>query len=263
MAGLFESGILSKVFNRNGGLDVYIQDQTTRPLDLFFTQLDGTPTTLLSDANFDDRTIELTSTTGFADGQFFGIFSTTSPGEGFYFGTQIGAPAGNTITIDTPIDFDFNAGDSVIPLTKDLNVNGSITPQIFSVTIGSGSQVKLDITRIILQITTTDTPLFNEFGNIPALTDGIVLRRKNGIKENIWNVKSNGEFANLAYDVTFYESGVGQEQGGLAVRYTFSGQDKHGVAVRLIPGDTLDLIVQDDLTALNSFNIIAQGHIVD
>ena len=41
---------------------------------------------------------------------------------------------------------------------------------------------------------------------------------------------------------------------------TFSGQDKLGVALRLNPGEDLQLIIQDDLRGLTSIEILAEGH---
>ena len=105
-----------------------------------------------------------------------------------------------------------------------------------------------------------DTTLFPCPG---GLTNGIVLRVVNGRTWNIWDVHLNAEFANLAYDYqTFLATNPAQGVNGLAVRYTFAGQDKHGVAVRLEPGDSLQLVIQDDLSDLVSFRIIAEGHIV-
>ena len=102
------------------------------------------------------------------------------------------------------------------------------------------------------------------FGNLTELTNGVVLRRVDGETNNFWNVKSNRDIGNIAYDLTIrLASNPQQGENGILARYTFAGQDKHGVAVRLNPGDSLQLLIQDDLTGLDAFNIIAEGHYVD
>jgi hypothetical protein len=52
---------------------------------------------------------------------------------------------------------------------------------------------------------------------------------------------------------------------GFKFRRTFGGQGKNGVVIRLtaIHGDSLKLIIQDDLTGLDDFYIVAQGHRTD
>lgn len=250
-----------------GSQDVNIQDQTTPPVDLYFIQALGAATTLDGNTAIDDTTITLTDTTNFIDGTYVGIFC---PAENrFYFGEQLGAPTGNDIDLDTPLDFAYQDGDNVVPLTRDLNVDGSVTPQVFVVAgAGSGATVSIDITRIMISMICTTTPDDGLFGDLAALGKGIVLRRVDGETRNIWNAKTNGELANLAYDLTYTARTVPPSSAGIRTRYTFAGQDKHGVAVRLIPGDAIQLIIQDDLltaqtsSQITQFRMIAPGHVV-
>lgn len=246
---------------QNGGVPVNVQDQTTRPLDFYFLQATGAFTTLAAGSSQDDTTLTLTDATGFVDGTY--ILLTNAATDYFSFATQLGAPAANVITIDTPLDSDVDAGFNVAPLTREMNVDGSVAASTFQVRGGGpGSTIEIDITRLNIQIYTATNPDVSDFGDIATgLTKGIVLRRNNGSTENIWNIKDNGDFAILAYDLDFLDA-LGQGQAGLKCRYTFAGQEKHGVAVRLSPGDTLDLIIQDDLTDLERFRIMAQGHVV-
>ncbi len=241
-------------------VDVFIQDQTTPALDLYFIQPIGAPTTLAVTGAIDDTSIEVTSDAVFTAGDFIGIFAPPR----FYFGVALTKPGGNILTLDTPLDFAYPAGSNVLAFTRDLDVNGSVTPQVFEVQgpEGVGAEAfEIDITRIMISMTTASTPALNEFGDLAALTNGIVLRRTDSLTRNIWNAKSNLEMLNLAYDLTFY-SAIGTGLDGLGVRYTFAGQDKHGVAVRLGAGESLEMIIQDNLTGLTQFRVLAQGHIV-
>lgn len=247
----------------NGGIPVNVQDQTTPPLDLFFTQQIAPGTMLIENTAIDDRTINVTSAINFSVGDYVGIFSATGDNRFFFAGAT--GISGNIISLDTPLDNNFTAGIAfVLPLTRDLNVDGSTTPQIFAVR-GTGplSTLEIDITRIMISFITDSGVSLAEFGDIPSLDNGIVLRRTDGTTRNIFNVKNNGEIAALAFD---YDPHVStnpvQGQDGANFRFSFAGQEKHGVAIRLGPNDELQIIVQDDLEDIQQFRMIAEGHIV-
>ena len=260
--------LLATAVNPNGGIDVNIQDQTTRPLQLFFTKAIGAPTTLSANVVIESRTISLTDATNFNIGNYVGIFSGASGERRFYFG-EVLAKAGNDITLDSPIDFAFIAGDNVISTIRELgDVDGSVTPQVFSIgPFGEGGGAggfEIDLTRILIKMITDNAPSFPSFGDIAGGLDiGLVLRRNNSEIDNIFNIKTNGELTNLCYDLTFYSSLNPSGVNGIGARMTFGGQSKHGVVIRLAAGESLELVIQDDLTDLLSFRVVAQGHIVD
>jgi hypothetical protein len=243
--------------------EVFIQDQTSTPVDFFFSKLKQAPTTVAVATSIDDYTVTITDPTGFVLGDYLGMFNSDDPiNNRFYFAEILGV-SGSIITLDTPIDFEFQIGDTVASFNRNLNVNGSVTPQIYNIQVGSNATQSIDITRIMISMITATAVDLLKFGDLAKLTRGCVLRRVDGYNNNIFNVKSNGEIANLCFDYTPYESinpSAGQD--GAKFRYTFAGQDKHGVAVRLAPGDELQLIIQDDLTGLTEFRIIAEGHFV-
>jgi len=256
----FETGGVKIIepLESNGGIPVNVQDQTTPPYDLFFVQLDGTITTLAEDSFIDNRTINVTDR--LASGIIIGTYLGLSTPQRFYFG-EVLSVSGDLVTLDTPLDFDFPAGSNVVPTTRDLNVDGSLTPQTFIVGPGAGSEVTLDITRIMVKCITDTAPTLDQFCDQTSLTNGLILRRVDGDTRNIWNIKNNGELGHLAYDYQPYlATNPGQTQNGALFRYTFAGQDKHGVAIRLTPGDVLEIIVQDDLSGIDLFRIVAEGH---
>lgn len=255
----------------NGGVPVNLQDQTTPAIDLFFSQVIGEATNLTVDTIIDNRSIAVDNITAFSVGKSLGIFTTVLGERRFYFGEVISI-TGDIILLDSPLDFDFNDGDIVISLNKDLNVDGSVTPQSFLITgspvlfdtraSDSGSEVRVDVTRFIYQITDGSAMDDTTFGGISALTNGLVLRRNNGVINNIYNIKNNGQFALHTFDRS-YSDKAGPGLFGIVVRSSFAGQDKHGVTIRLGVGESVELIVQDDLTGLSSFRVVAQGHIVE
>lgn len=248
----------------NGAVPVNVQDQTTVPFDFFFTQVKGAPTTVGVVTAIDDNTVTVASSAGCLVGDYFGMFNADNTNDNrSYFGTILSI-AGNVLTLDTPIDFAFQVGDTAACFTRELSVVGSLAePEYFSVQVGTNATQSIDITRIMVSMTTDSVPNLIKFGDLDTLTNGLVLRRINGRTNNIWNIKNNGELANLCFDYDPYlATNPQQGENGAKFRYTFAGQDKHGVAVRLEPGDKLEVIVQDDLSGLISFRIIAEGHFV-
>jgi hypothetical protein len=242
-------------------LDVFIQDQTTRPFDLFFVNEVGSPTLVSQDVEIDQTWVVVDNIVSITPGTYLGIFSTTQ--DKFYFADVLSV-SGTNLSLDTPFDFNFSAGDFVRPLTRDLNVDGSTECQTFS--INGPRSGSIDITRLIFYIVTDTATDLGKFGDISGgLDNGIVLRKTDGQMWNIYNVKTNGEMVNLQYDLsTFDASNPGQGVYGLAGRYTFNGQDKHGVPIRLRnSSESLDLIICDDLSSIQEFRMLGAGQFVD
>lgn len=240
----------------NGARPVNIQDQHSRILDLSFISLKG-QTTLLSSASPEDETIDVSSTTGFVDGNTVGIFDTSG---NFFFGHQIGPPVGDTVQLDRPLDIGYAAGVNVITASHHMNIDGSVTRQVFQ--IGPiGTEIEVDVTRVLGYLEDATSMDDAKFGGLPALTYGIQLRKNNGYIQNIWNVKTNGEIGLLCFD-SQYTARSPAGFYGFRFRNTFAGQSKHGVTIRLMPGEKLEILILDDLTGLTDFQMMAQGHVV-
>lgn len=239
----------------NGGLAVNIQDQHTRAIDLKFARATNA-TTLNGAISAGDYVITLTATTGFIDGTQVGVFSVNS----FFFAGQVGAPSDNDITLDSPLDIDYIDGSNVLATSTNMAVNGGTTPVVFQ--IGPvGGTLEVDVTRIMGYIQDGTAMDDAKFGGISALTNGVVLRLNNGVMQNIWNIKSNGDIGLLCFDLNYSDKAPAGSY-GLRFRNTFAGPSKHGVTLRLEADETLEIIIQDDLTDLEAFYIMAQGHLV-
>ena len=244
-------------------VDVFVQDQTTPNFYLFFNQAKTTPTTLTSAVAIGDNSFVVASATGWAVGDYAGVFYGA---ENRYFFANVLAVSGTTITVNIPFDYAFPVGAFAIPTNKNLAVDGSVTPQVFSLRgAGTGSDLTVDVTRIMIRMVTDGAPDLTKLGDIVGgVTNGVVIRRVDGDYRNLFGFRNNAGLGIVAYDLTFYDaSNPAQGQNGLLARCTFSGQEKTGVAVRLAPGEELQAVIQDDLTDIIQFNIMAQGHIVE
>lgn len=245
----------------NSTLPVTIHDQTTPPFIIPLSQYkDDTPITVAT--ALDDYTLTLTDTTNFIDGTFVVLYDTA--GSRYWFGYQVGAPVGQVITVDRPLDYTFQIGDIATAGITNMAVDGSGTPQIFRVRLGDpGLNVSIDIVRIIITIYAESTVNLSTFGDIEGgITNGVTLRRIDGDYHNIFNVKTNGDISSIAYDTMEYSSTNPQQgQDGLVARLTFGGQDKMGIVLRIGANEDLQLIINDDLTDLTRMLIIAEGSV--
>lgn len=237
--------------------DVNLQDQTSPILIVPFKK-DYLTTTLTAPVAVDDKVINVADATGVAVGDHVRMFSTTN--NTFYQGKVVSI-ATLAITVDTPVDKVYATSDVVGFGKINLAVNGAVTPQVFNIRAPDpGITVVGDITRIILTMETVTQPEWNLFGDIARLTNGIVFRKTDGTTQNIFNVKSNSELAGIMYDMDFLEFSRFASY-GLKGRLTFGGQNKIGVVIRLEVDEDLELVIQDDLTGLTNFYVVAEGHV--
>ena len=251
--------------------DVAVQDQTTKPIIAKFNRVTNS-TNLASDGSIGDTTITVTSATGIAIGSYIILFDPTSAK--FMFATATSIVGSPVIALDTPLDFAFLTGTFVDVAITDLSTaNGSLASPISFGLRGIGAppgvDLAVDITRLIFKCTCTSAVDLTTFCNFTKLTNGLLLRRRDGDFQNIFNVKDNGELAGIMYDFKV-AAATNPQQGvdGFTSRLTFAGQNKIGVVIRLPIGDDLEFLIQDDLLTaqggetITLLEIVAEGHIV-
>ena len=244
----------------SGELDVNVQDQVTPPIDAIFAQ-EVSPFTISADTDIstiDTLYYEFEATTG--HGIIVGnelLLLDTEANRSLQC-VVVGVSV-NTITIDRPIDHIFASASTLgrIVITN-MNVVGSLaSPKIFSIRAGA---IPTDITRFIMAMTDDVAMDDGKFGGITALTNGLVLRIVNSYQKSVFNFKTNGDIRQFCYDVAYADKPPAGTGHGLGARMTFSGQDKHGIVFRIKDTDVIQWVVQDDLSAIASLRITAQGH---
>jgi hypothetical protein len=245
-----------------GGLDVYIQDQHTGIVDLFLMNVEGT-FTLASTVTIDTNTFTATGGHGITTGD------TVFLSEGIRFSqfTVLNVVT-DTITVDSPIDVAYTTGATCQRGITNMNVDGSSTPVIFSIAPLdiSPTSNQWDIVRMIFAIQDGSSMDSSMFGSIAGgITNGVVIRQKDGLFQNYFNIKTNGDFALRAYDISFDDRASPQGEYFFRSRRTFGGASKTGVTIRLAgeDNDEFQVIIQDDLTSLDSFSVTVQGHVVE
>jgi len=241
-------------------VDVVLQDPTSPLFVVPFTRL--IDETILSVSSLlDDYTITIVDASNFNSGELVTIYS---PDDNRVFFAKSLSKLGNVISLDTPLDFPFPAGSFVSTGSFALNVDGSVTPQIFGIRNPTVEDVPLsvDITRLMVKFLCNNSLDLSKFGDIVGgITNGIVLRRRgytDDANRNVFNCKTNANLKQLMYDFEI-EAALGNAQDGAHGRITFASQGKFGSVIRLKSNEDLQIVIQDDLTSLSTFEILAQG----
>jgi len=245
------------------GLGVFVQDQTSTVLTTPFLQTRAI-VTLAADTVVNSRIINLVAGHSTIVGE---VIELAINGSTLFMQSEVVSINVNAITLDQPVNRIYTvAGSVAFRSTKDLLVDGSVTPQVFSVLPLPGQSG--DMVRIILEMRggAGDDMDFTTFGSDAELTNGCVLRINNGdgTYTNLFNFKSNSDFFEQGYDHTFSLPRSGQTTQGFTARVTWGGQSKHGVVIRLdgAKNEALEIVIQDNLLATNNtrFHLTAQGH---
>lgn len=250
------------VFGINLGQDVRLQDRTTDSVFAPFNKVNNSTSLAQAIASpfHEQREIIITSAADFSVGSYIVLFDPDS--ERFSQFTATGVN-GTTITLDSLIDFPYPSGTFVDVGITNMAVDGSVTPVVFGVrgagTAPPGVDINYHLIRILFSCLTASSISLAEFGDIPALERGLLLRVRNGRYHNEWNIKTNQEMAGILYDFDPYTAQNPQQgQDGFESRLTYS---RLGIAIDLPIGQDAELIVQDDLREISFIGAMSEGHL--
>lgn len=241
--------------------DVFVQDQNTPPVPTYFLR-SLSNFTLSSD----------TGASGIDAGTFVYSFEATV-GHGIsatnqiilldvaadrqFFATVISVST-NTITLDRMIDHDFKAATSLGRIvTNEMKVDGSSTPQIYTIRAG---EVPTDFTGLNISIVCTAEPTDELFGSVTALTRGLAFRVLDGYQKTIGTMKNNAELRGFGGCVEYTDKAGGTNW---AVNVCIPVRDAWGVVLRAKNDDVLQVVVQDNLNVAGIVSVKASmyGHL--
>ena len=245
-----------------GAINIHDADVHTQVLNKSIHQHTATATTLTAATSADglQYTIDVADATGFLVNDYIHV-NTTSIEPTHPRILAITNPTGaSTFTLDRRLDRAHNIGDEIRKsiLDMSLQVGTLADPQIYFIGPPAGEvwHMKRFVFAMILG-TAGDLGLF---GNLAALTNGVLLRAKvNGNYGTFTNWKRNADMKSDMYDVEFDNRSGGQGNYGTSGRGTIS---ESGGIIRL-DGDTddrIELWIQDDITDINSYTMKFQGH---
>lgn len=241
-----------------GVIDTHEKDVHIEPINEFFHRHVGATTTLNGSTIVGATQIVVASGTGLANGDFI----TIDDGAGENRLHKITSGGGTTtLVLDGPLDSAHLTGVSVEEVEPSMvSAVGTLSSPI-SYVIEPSSGEKWHIKRIILELTDGTAGDDSKFGGIPALANGVVLRlNNNGVYRTLTVWKSNGGLKEDMYDIIYDDRASAAGVYAVSGRWTF---DKLDIAVSLDAdtSDKLEILIQDDLTALTTFRIKAQGHV--
>lgn len=220
----------------------------------------GVSTTLVADTVVGSTyQIQVADTTGFVVGDYLHI-DTTSVETTHPRITAITPGAPGTFTLDRRLDRLHLIGDTVEIAIIDMSVNGTMASPV-EYWAGPEAGEVFHITRILFEMTHSTAGDLGLFGNLAALTNGVVIRaRINGQYGTLTNWKTNANIKTDMFDVVFDTRSSGGGTFGTTGRGTFK---EAGAVLRLdaATDDRLELYIQDNLTGLLSFTMKAQGHL--
>lgn len=239
-------------------LGVHIEHLHQKIWNHYFKQDTGVTTTLNGAVAINAKVLEFTDASSFSVGDKVDLRLGLIHKHMYRTITII---ATNTVTIDAGIDIALTDGSTINQTSFNMAVNGAVTPQIFKVLSTIGERV--DVMRLLLQIVDNIAADDSKFGGIPALTNGVHLRKNNNDGESyqtisIW--KANKDMKEDMFNLDYTDK-AGPSDHGVNGRWSiFDGTG----AVINIDGDnaeSVELIIQDDLTDLIDFQVKMQGHI--
>lgn len=218
-----------------------------------------TPTTTIAVASSpQDTSIIVVSSVGFTVGDYLhienGVQELVHP--------AITIIVGNVITLDKPLDNGYAVGTSVVKSIVNMNEVATLaSPLSYQIKPLPGEI--WHITKISISMAHSSAGDLGKFGNITALSNGMLIRKFNGATGQygtftIW--KTNGDIDLDMGTVTFpIRSGGGGSYGTAA-----SGrleQDTKSIAyLNGDNGDFMEILNQDDLSTLGFIMAKGQGH---
>ena len=251
---LMNVNIVSPV-NDDGNVRVLNQDYTGEVFNFFITrQLSNT--TLLSKTEIGDMVLNVVDTTGCADFRAVNVYDNES-----YFQGIIMSTTANTITMGSEIDRSFNVSNTIVECGEwnISSVDGSVTDQIYRIIPPSDRVWHVISTSVVIL---DDTQMEDdEFGGIPALTNGLSMRIKDGYTKDVFLIYNNIGFFLRGFDYLYSDRFFA---GTYGFRSRLNIKDIHGAVIELdgSTDDEIQAVVRDDLTPLLEMAITVQGHYV-
>jgi hypothetical protein len=230
-----------------------------------FHQHDGT-TTLNSAATAGDTSLSVADTTGFIVGDEVKLEEDVAgvgvQEIGVMTITAVAAGTPGTLTLDRPLGFDYTTAATVSNVETNIAVSGTLaSPQIFEIDPPLGTVWQF--TRILFNITDQSAMDDAKFGGISALTNGVSLRATTEAGRTVvfGNWKSNSDMKLDMFDVSYSDKAPAGFY-GVTGRWTFTKAE----VVAELNGDSspiqkLEVLIQDDLTGLDTFTMRGQGRV--
>ncbi len=228
-------------------------------VNTYFTRDTGITANVASAITAGDRSITVDDDTGFVVGNFCQL---RENGLTEFTLLKILTVVADVITFNRPVDNDYTTAADLFVVSKNMAVDGSVTPVSFRLTPPTmGVESKWQITRILISLTHASAGDDGKFGGGSALTRGALLRSsRSGVLRTATQWFTNGDMKADMFNVE-YSDKAPAGLNGTSGRWTFT---ESGAVVDLegLDGDFAEILIQDAADAGNTtIEIKAQGRI--
>ena len=242
-----------------GGMDVHVADAHDLIVNKPFSRKTGVSELLTSAVTAGDTVLNVVDGSVFSAGDPLSIENGAKNETTFPVIVSISV---NALTIDRPMDKSFAINDTVYQVVTNMTVTGSLaSPVSFKLT--PDIDFEWHIIRFLLGMSHAAEADDSKFGGISALTNGVVLRGYNGTSgtfSTFTNWKTNLDMKMDMFDIN-YTTKAGGGTFSTAGRGSIKNATEAAPKVIEANGDYLELLIQDDLTGLTTFEYKAQGHV--
>lgn len=223
------------------------------PADYYLYKTIATPV-ISSTAAIGDEVINVVSSTGVAVGHAITFYEGLN-----MFQSLVTATTATSVTLASPIDFEYTEDALIEAGIWSMNVDGSVTPQIFSIKAPPDASICIHtINCSMLDSSDMDD---GRFGGIAALSNGILFRFLNGGTKNLAVIVNNIGFWEIGF-VTEYSPKAPAGQYGFKARREVPNINGVTVPLKFGGESKFQIHVRDDQTALDLFACVINGHMV-
>jgi len=131
-----------------------------------------------------------------------------------------------------------------------MNVNGSVTPVVFSQTVTAGQTWYM--TEISVLLSATGTPDPGDFADLAALTNGLIIEYVSGVTYTICNLQNNSDVS-LFYSESRLIPPIGS--GFLNSSDLYVGTFRFDPPLKMPDGAVIRARVRDNITAVSFLNM--------
>lgn len=149
--------------------------------------------------------------------------------------------------------------------SKSMNVNGSSSSQVFSYSPGTGSVVLKKLSCVLKDEGTTS---LSNFGALSSLTNGVLVRVTiNSNSRTITTIKDNADLCTRFNQNHFGSAsvlnllGITTPVGFGNTNNAFIGSFNFGSPIVLNNTDSIEIVIQDNLTNIDLFEMIVEAEI--
>jgi hypothetical protein len=251
-----------KIHSLSNALDVHQADIHIEPLNVHAIYDKSNTDTLNQNASIGDSTIEVNTSSQYTANDYITIVEgTTQESDILKVIASDGTDPG-TLTLDRPLENAYTTAATVISgVDKNLKTTAGTIAAPITYSIAPPSDESWHIRTLSLIFVDGTNPAIELFSGIAALTNGLVIRQNGTTKKNLAVIRSN-------QDMYEYFGGpevdIQQKSGGgdymLSALWHLTEHAEAIVKLVGSSGDSLDFVIQDDLTAITEIEVVAFGH---